>query len=85
MNALTQLFQRVFCGDRYMLAAIFFLMAVSILSVYSSASVLAYQRMGGDTAHVLMRHCLLLVLSIAIMCFVSHLKPGVWSGLRGLC
>lgn len=81
MNALTQLFQRVFCGDRYMLAAIFLLMVVSILSVYSSASVLAYQRMGGDTAHVLMRHCLLLVLSVSIMCFVSHLKPGVWSGL----
>lgn len=81
MNFVAQLFKRAFRGDKYMITAILFLMVVSILAVYSSASVLAYQKWGGDVGRVLFRHCVMLMGGIVIMCFTSRIKPGIWSGL----
>lgn len=81
MNQFALIFKRIFRGDPYMLSAIFTLMVVSTLAVYSSASVLAYQSRGGDTSGVLMRHCAMLLGGLAILVCTSRMKPGVWMGL----
>lgn len=81
MNQLAQILKRILKGDIYMVAAIVFLMVLSVMAVYSSASVLAYQRSGGDTAGVIMRHCAMLIGGFVILVCTSRIKPGVWMGL----
>ncbi len=81
MNVISQIFKRAIRGDKYLIFAILFLMAVSILTVYSASSVLAYQKWGGDVARVIFRHCIMLFGGVLLLCLSSRIKPGIWSGL----
>lgn len=70
-----ELLNKYIKGDRSIWIAIIVLMGVSILAVYSSATVLAYQRMGGNVAAVMMKHVVLLVMALATIIFISNQKP----------
>ena len=82
MTTAWQKFRSLFRGDKYMLAAIAALVVASVLAVYSSSSVLAYQHGGdGDIARVIMRHLFMLALGVGFMGCVSRISPRVWYGL----
>lgn len=68
-------------GDRYMLMAFLALMLVSLLAVYSASSVLAYQKMHGNTAFYMLRHSVMLLCAGLIMVTTSHLRPRIFAGL----
>ena len=51
-------------GDPIIWIIVGLLSVLSILVVYSATGTLAYKNMGGNTEHYLMRHSLLVILSL---------------------
>ncbi len=68
-------------GDRFMFFAILALMLASLLAIYSSSSVLAYQKAGGDTIHYLLRHTVLMSAGFIALIFTLRIRPRVFSHL----
>ncbi len=73
-----------FKGDKWLLSAVIFLIVLSVLAVYSSTSALAYQKMHGDTAYYLGRHCVMLLVGLVALGTVSHIRPKYFSGTAEL-
>ncbi len=71
-------------GDRYIIYAIVFLTVVSFLAVYSASSVLAYQKMGGNTTFYPLRHLTMLIGGFVIMAATSNVHPKYFAGLAEL-
>lgn len=70
-----------FKGDKWLLSAVFFLVVLSALVVYSSTSALAYQKMHGDTSYYLFRHCSMLIGGLVCLAVASNIKPKIYFGL----
>ena len=84
---MTQIFNCIrsyFKGDRWLLSAVIFLVILSVLAVYSSTSALAYQKMHGDTAYYLGRHCVMLLAGVFTLGTFSHIRPKYFSGTAEL-
>ena len=84
---MTQIFNCIrsyFKGDRWLLSAVIFLVILSVLAVYSSTSALAYQKMHGDTAYYLGRHCVMLLAGVFTLGTFSHIRPKNFSGTAEL-
>jgi cell division protein FtsW len=62
----------------------FILAAVSLLSVYSSISSLAYKHYDGNTLHYLFKHGTMLLLGLAIIYYVHRIKYKYFSRLSQL-
>lgn len=73
--------KQLFRGDQYIWGAIFVLVAISFLSVYSSTSVLAYQKLGGNTTFYMARHLFMLLLGLGAIVVMSNIQPKFVSGL----
>lgn len=61
-------------GDRVIWIVLGFLSLVSMLAVYSSTGTLAYKFQGGNTAYYVMKHSVILLVSLGIV-FVTHSIP----------
>ncbi len=59
-------------GDKVIWAIVFILTILSFLAVYSSTGTLAYKYQGGDTAHYMIRHGIILLVGLFIM-YMAHL------------
>ena len=59
-------------GDKVIWAIVFILTILSFLAVYSSTGTLAYKYQGGDTAHYMIRHGIILLVGLLIM-YMAHL------------
>src|SRR5574344_591929 len=68
-------------GNKYIWLAVIFLMFASFLSVYSSTSVLAYQKMGGNTTYFMLKHLFMLILGFGVIYVVHRVPPRFISGL----
>ena len=51
-------------GDRIIWTIAIVLSVISLLSVYSATGSLAYQKMGGNTEYYLIKHFILIILSL---------------------
>lgn len=71
---------RCFKGDRWIIYAVIFLCITSVLVVYSSTTALAYQKMGGDTGHYLIKNVTMLLGGMVLMGFMSNVHPRFVSG-----
>ncbi len=58
-------------GDRTIWVVVFFLYIVSILAVYSSTGTLAYRFRAGNTEYYLLRHFIIILLSVGLL-YISH-------------
>jgi cell division protein FtsW len=71
-------------GDPIIWAIIFLLSIISILVVYSAVGSLAYTRMEGNTEYYLVKHSMLVVLSLVCMWFAHKINYKYYSGLSKL-
>jgi cell division protein FtsW len=71
-------------GDRVIWMIAFILAAVSLLSVYSSISSLAYKHYDGNTLHYLFKHGTMLLAGIVIIYYVHRIKYKYFSRLSQL-
>ncbi len=71
MNTLKDWVMRNMKGDPVIWFIVFILSMFSILVVYSSTGTLAYKLMGGDTEYYLIKHSLLVFLSLVAM-WIAH-------------
>lgn len=63
--------RRFFEGDRVIWSVVFALSMFSVLIVYSATGTLAFKKMGGDTEYYLLKHTILVILSLVAM-WVCH-------------
>jgi cell division protein FtsW len=71
-------------GDPIIWAIIFALSIISILVVYSSTGALAYKKMQGNTEHYLMKHSMLIFLSLGAMWLAHKINYKYYAGLSKL-
>lgn len=73
-------------GDKYIWGAIFILIIISILSVYSSSSILAYKKDMFNSFYIL-RHSSMLLGGVLAIVLISHIPTGIFRTLAaaGLC
>jgi cell division protein FtsW len=71
-------------GDPMIWAIIFALSIISILVVYSSTGALAYKKMHGNTEHYLMKHSMLVFLSLGAMWLAHKINYKYYSGISKL-
>jgi cell division protein FtsW len=71
-------------GDPVIWAIIFALSIISILVVYSSTGALAYKKMHGNTEHYLMKHSMLVFLSLGAMWLAHKINYKYYAGLSKL-
>jgi cell division protein FtsW len=71
-------------GDPIIWAIIFALSIISILVVYSSTGALAYKKMHGNTEHYLMKHSMLVFLSLGAMWAAHKINYKYYAGLSKL-
>lgn len=71
-------------GDPIIWAIIFLLSIISILVVYSAVGSLAYTRMEGNTEYYLVKHSMLVILSLVFMWFAHKINYKYYSGLSKL-
>ncbi|HEY8400810.1 MAG TPA: FtsW/RodA/SpoVE family cell cycle protein [Cytophagaceae bacterium] len=71
-------------GDPYIWAIIFALSILSVLVVYSATGSLAYKKMQGDTEHYLMKHGMLVVMSLGCMWLAHKINYKYYSRLSKL-
>jgi cell division protein FtsW len=71
-------------GDPVIWAIIFALSIISILVVYSSTGALAYKKMNGNTEHYLMKHSMLVFLSLGAMWAAHKINYKYYAGLSKL-
>lgn len=65
-------------GDRYMWSFILCLVVVSLVSVYSASTALAYIRHNGDITGTIMRHVVCLLLGVLSIVVCSNIRPKVF-------
>jgi cell division protein FtsW len=70
-NFHTKTQKQFFEGDRTIWAVVILLSIFSVLVVYSATGTLAFKRLDGDTEYYLLKHAILLALSLAAM-WVCH-------------
>ncbi len=63
--------RRLFEGDKVIWTVVFALSMFSVLIVYSATGTLAFKKMGGDTEYYLLKHTILVILSLVAM-WVCH-------------
>lgn len=71
-------------GDPVIWGIIFILSLISIAVVYSATGSLAYKKMQGDTEHYLIKHGMLVMLSLACMWFAHRINYKYYSRLSRL-
>lgn len=78
--------KKAFKGDKYIWGAIFILVIISILSVYSSSSVLAYKKGMFDSLYIL-KHSFMLFGGVIAIVLISHIPTSLFRILAtfGLC
>lgn len=78
--------KKAFRGDKYIWGATFILVIISILSVYSSSSILAYKKNMFDSMYIL-RHSALLLGGVVAIVLISRIPTSVFRTLAtvGLC
>lgn len=84
MNAIKDWAYRNLKGDPIIWFIVLLLSMLSILVVYSSTGSLAYKRMGGDTEYYLIKHSLLVFLSLAAMWIAHKLDYRYYSKISRL-
>ena len=72
-------FRKLIGGNNLLFVAVFFLIAVSAVSVYSSSSVLGYTKQGGEIGYYLFKHLFMLGLAVLAIVGASKLSPKVYS------
>lgn len=75
---------RWFKGDPIIWAIAFFLAILSILAVYSATSSLAYRQMRGNTEYYLVKHSLLMLVSLGAMWATHQIDYRYYAGLSKL-
>ena len=71
-------------GDPVIWGIVFILAIISILVVYSAVSSLAYRQMQGDTEHYLIKHSLLILMSLFAMWVAHSIDYRYYAGLSKL-
>lgn len=66
-------------GDKVIWGVVFFLALLSFLAVYSSTGTLAYKYQGGNTAHYMIKHGVILFFGLVIMFLAHKLKYTYYS------
>lgn len=66
-------------GDRQLRWVFAVLMAISVLFIMSSTTVLAYQKYSGDLTHYPITHCVMLLLSWVSCAIISKMDPKVFN------
>lgn len=64
-----------------MIMAFVLLMFISLLAVYSSSSVLSFQKAHGNSSSLMLRHAAMLLGAAIVMVATSHLRPKIFAGL----
>lgn len=75
---------RNFKGDPVIWAIIFLLSLISIAVVYSAVGSLAYKKMGGNTEYYLMKHGMLVLMSLALVWAAHRINYKYYSVLSKL-
>lgn len=84
MNTLKAWGQRNLQGDPVIWAIIFAFSLLSIAVVYSAIGSLAYKKMAGDTEYYLIKHSMLIFLSIGLMWFAHKIDYKYYSRISKL-
>ena len=77
-------FINTFKGDKVIWGLVVLFMFYSLLAVYSSSSVLAFQKYGGDTTYFLRSQFLMLSLCVVIIVVVHYLSYRIYFSMAGL-
>lgn len=72
--------KNIFSGNRMFFIAIAILIAISVLAVYSSSSVLGYVKHNGEISYFLFKHLSLLALGFGIIVLTAKIEPKYFSG-----
>jgi len=73
--------QRFIRGDKIIWLILLFLTLISILEVYSSIGKIAFEKMGGRTTSLLIRHIIIIFSGYFVILCVSNIKYTVFSAL----
>lgn len=84
MNAIKAWTQRNLQGDPVIWAIIFAFSLLSIAVVYSAIGSLAYKKMAGDTEYYLIKHTMLILLSLGLMWFCHRVDYKYYARLSKL-
>ena len=77
-------FINTFKGDKVIWGLVVIFMFYSLLAVYSSSSVLAYQKYGGNTVYFLRSQFFMLLFCLIIIVVTLHLPHRIYFSLAGL-
>ncbi len=81
---INQWLKRHLKGDPFIWAIMLLLTTLSILTVYSAASALAYRKMQGNTEYYLVKHSLLILSSLGVMWVAHKIDYRYYAGLSKL-
>jgi cell division protein FtsW len=81
---INQWLKRYLKGDPFVWAIMLLLTTLSILTVYSAASALAYRKMQGNTEYYLVKHSLLILSGLGVMWVAHKIDYRYYAGLSKL-
>ncbi|WP_291727376.1 FtsW/RodA/SpoVE family cell cycle protein [Bernardetia sp.] len=81
---LDKISKKIFTGDKIIWGVVFLLVIISVLVVYSATGAIAFKRMDGDTEYYLLKHSILLIMSLVIMWVCHRIDYRYYSRLSRL-